>query len=85
MARTTRILVVAVLAAVAIALSTATPAAAATPIIASHVQQERTETQSYAGTDGRSPQDDVPVAPMVGGIAGLLTVLSVIAWRREWI
>jgi hypothetical protein len=47
--------------------------------------QADAESNPYAGSDGASPLDDVPVLPMVGGTVGLLGTLCVVAIRREWI
>lgn len=86
MARTTAlVLIAAMLVAVVVVLSSAAPAAAAPRVVAFQVQDDRARNESYAGPDGHSPLDDVPVVPMVAATAGVLTVLSVVAWRREWI
>jgi len=47
--------------------------------------QADAEPNPYAGSDGASPLDNVPVLPMVGGTVGLLGTLCVVAIRREWI
>lgn len=55
------------------------------PVIALQADQATAERNRYAGTDGASPLDDVPVVPMVAGTTGILGVLAVFAFRREWI
>lgn len=86
MARTTAlVLIAALMAAVVLALATASPAVAAPQTVVLQAQDERARNESYAGPDGHSPLDDVPVGVLVATTAGVLTVLSFVAWRREWI
>ena len=71
-------------------LALAAPVAAAeeeAPVSPAIAQDPSDSAQSnpYAGSNGTSPLDAVPVAPMIGATAGTLVVLSVIAFRREWI
>jgi hypothetical protein len=74
-----------------IALMLAAPVAAsddairATPVIALQADGAAQERNQYAGTDGASPLDEVPMVPMVAGTVGILGVLAVVAFRREWV
>lgn len=71
-------------------LALAAPVAAAeeeapvSPVIA-QVPSESAQPGPYEETHGTSPLDNIPVAPMIGGTAGTLVLLSVVALRREWI
>ncbi len=56
-----------------------------TAVVALQADGARVEHNQYAGTEGASPLDEVPVVPMVAGTAGFLGVLTVVAFRREWI
>lgn len=86
MARTTALALIGALFC-AVVLSTAIPASASEPqaAIAAEAGEEQARANQYAGTDGRSPLEDVPVLPLVGVTAGVLVVLSVIAYRRGWV
>ena len=55
------------------------------PVIALQADQATAEHNRYAGTDGASPFDEVPVFPIVGATTALLLVLSVVAVRRGWL
>lgn len=55
----------------------------ATPVIATAPADA--EANRYAGADGASPLDEVPVVPMIAGTAGLLGVLGIVAIRRDWV
>ena len=57
----------------------------ATPVIAIQADGATAEHNQYAGTDGASPLDEVPMVPMVAGTVGILGVLTVVASRREWV
>lgn len=88
MARTTALaLIAAMLCAVVLVTATAAPATATetTHSIVAQGSDERTAANRYAGTDGQSPLEDVPVVPMVAITSGILATLSVIAFRRGWI
>jgi hypothetical protein len=87
-ARTTAlVLIAALLVAFVVALASASPAVAAevSLTVVAPTEDEQRGAHPYAGPDGRSPLDEVPVAPMAGATAGILVVLSVIAVRRGWI
>lgn len=56
-----------------------------TAVTALQADGARVEQNQYAGTDGASPLDEIPVVPMVAGISGILGVLTVVAFRREWV
>ncbi len=56
-----------------------------TPVMALQADEATAQHNQYAGTDGASPLDEVPVVPMVAGAAGILGILTVVAFRREWV
>jgi hypothetical protein len=88
MARTIAlVLTAAVLTAVVLAVSATTPAAAVASdhAVVALEEDDGSAANPYAGTEGRSPLEDVPVLPMVGATAAILVTLSVIAFRRGWI
>lgn len=88
MARTIALVLMAVLlTAVVFVISTAPPAAAldAGQTVVALDEDDGAAANPYAGAEGHSPLEDVPVVPMVGATAAILVTLSVIAVRRGWI
>lgn len=74
----------------AVALLPGAPAQALTsdpahPAVATASGDSPGRSNPYAGTDGASPLDEVPVVPMIGGTVGLLGILGLFAVRRGWI
>jgi hypothetical protein len=81
------VLMAALLTAVVFVISTAPPAAAfdADDVIVALEENDGSAANPYAGAEGRSPLEDVPIVPVVGATAAILIALSVIAVRRGWI